>query len=69
MLIKSKYEYPALERVDLEIGRHYLDSNQKPVPSVTTVLSGTSRSKIDSFSGEIESVKKRLKESLNKVPI
>ena len=26
MLIKSKYEYPILERVDLEIGRHYLDS-------------------------------------------
>jgi len=45
MLIKSKYEYPALKRVDLEIGRHYLDSNQKPVPSVTTVLSGTSKSK------------------------
>ena len=45
MLIKSKYEYPALDRVDLEIGRHYLDSNQKPVPSVTTVLSGTSKSK------------------------
>ena len=45
MLIKSKYEYPALERVDLEIGRHYLDSNQKPVPSVTTVLSATSKSK------------------------
>ena len=45
MLIKSKYKYPALDRVDLEIGRHYLDSNQKPVPSVTTVLSGTSKSK------------------------
>ena len=45
MLIKSKYEYPALDRVDLEIGRHYLDSNQKPVPSVTTVLSATSKSK------------------------
>ena len=45
MLIKSKYEYPVLETVDLEIGRHYLDSNQKPVPSVTTVLSGTSKSK------------------------
>ena len=45
MLIKPKYEYPALDRVDLEIGRHYLDSNQKPVPSVTTVLSGTSKSK------------------------
>ena len=44
MLVK-KYEYPTLERVDLEIGRHYLDSNQKPVPSVTTVLSGTSKSK------------------------
>ena len=45
MLIKPKYEYPALDRVDLKIGRHYLDSNQKPVPSVTTVLSGTSKSK------------------------
>ncbi|MDB4661946.1 preprotein translocase subunit TatA [Gammaproteobacteria bacterium] len=44
MLVK-KYQYPTLERVDLEIGRHYLDSNQKPVPSVTTVLSGTSKSK------------------------
>ena len=38
------YEYPTLERVDLEIGRHYLDSTKKPVPSVTTVLSGTSKS-------------------------
>lgn len=44
MLIK-KYAYPILERVDLEIGRHYLDSNQNPVPSVTTILSGTSKSK------------------------
>ena len=44
MLNKKKYEYPILERVDLEIGRHYLDSNKKPVPSVTTVLSGTSKS-------------------------
>ena len=41
----SKYEYPQLERVDLEIGRHYLDSNNNPVPSVTTVLSATSKSK------------------------
>jgi len=45
MLVKKKYEYPILERVDTEIGRHYLDSNNKPVPSVTTVLSGTSKSK------------------------
>ena len=44
MLNKTMYEYPTLERVDLEIGRHYLDSNKKPVPSVTTVLSGTSKS-------------------------
>ena len=45
MLVKNKYQYPILERVDTEIGRHYLDSNNKPVPSVTTVLSGTSKSK------------------------
>jgi len=45
MLVKNKYEYPILERVDMEIGRHYLDSNNKAVPSVTTILSGTSKSK------------------------
>ena len=44
-MIKNKYAYPILERVDTEIGRHYLDSTNKPVPSVTTVLSGTSKSK------------------------
>ncbi|MDC0420631.1 preprotein translocase subunit TatA [Gammaproteobacteria bacterium] len=44
-MIKDKYTYPKLERVDTEIGRHYLDSTNKPVPSVTTVLSGTSKSK------------------------
>ena len=41
----NKFEYPKLERVDIDIGRHYLDSDNKPVPSVTTVLSGTSKSK------------------------
>ena len=41
----NKFEYPKLERVDTDIGRHYLDSENKPVPSVTTVLSGTSKSK------------------------
>ena len=41
----NKYTYPLLERVDLEIGRHYLDSKNTPVPSVTTVLSATSKSK------------------------
>ena len=38
----SKYNYPNLEKVDTEIGRFYKDSNQKLVPSVTTVLSNTS---------------------------
>ena len=41
----NKYTYPSLERVDLESGRHYFDSNNNPVPSVTTVLSATSKSK------------------------
>ena len=45
MIINNKFKYPVLERVDTDIGRHYLDSNNKPVPSVTTVLSGTSQSK------------------------
>ena len=44
-MLVNKYSYPTLERVNLEIGRHYLDSNQNPVPSVTTVLSVTSKSK------------------------
>ena len=41
-MIKNKYNYPDLERVDLERGRHYIDSKGTPVPSVTTILSGTS---------------------------
>ena len=45
MIINDKFKYPILERIDTDIGRHYLDSNNKPVPSVTTVLSGTSKSK------------------------
>ena len=41
----NKFNYPKLERVDTEIGRHYRDSNNNLVPSVTTVLSGTSDNK------------------------
>ena len=41
-MIKNKYNYPDLERVDLERGRHYIDSTGASVPSVTTILSGTS---------------------------
>ena len=43
--MNNKFTYPNLERVDTEIGRHYLDSNGNLVPSVTTVLSGTSNNK------------------------
>ena len=42
----NKFDYPKLQRVDTDIGRHYLDSNNNHVPSVTTVLSGTSQSKV-----------------------
>lgn len=41
-MLKNLYNYPELERVELESGRYYLDSNGNPVPSVTTVLSNTS---------------------------
>ena len=41
-MISNKYQYPTLERVDLDRGRHYIDSTGAPVPSVTTILSGTS---------------------------
>ena len=41
--MKFKFNYPKLERVELENGRYYLDSNQNPVPSVTTILSNTSK--------------------------
>ena len=54
----NKFNYPKLERVDTEIGRHYRDSNNNLVPSVTTVLSGTSDNK-----GGIEKWKKRVGEN------
>ena len=42
-IMQNKYNYPSIERVDIEgIGRHYLDSKNNPVPSVTTVLGNTS---------------------------
>ena len=43
--MQNKYNYPSLERIEKDVGRHYLDSNNNPVPSVTTVLSNTSKSK------------------------
>ena len=54
----NKFNYPKLERVDTEIGRHYRDSNNNLVPSVTTVLSSTSDSK-----GGIEKWRKKVGDS------
>ena len=58
-MITNKYVYPELKRLDKEVGRFYLDSNEISVPSVTTVLTNTSN-KSDSIQqwrnrvGEIE---------------
>lgn len=41
-LIKDKYKYPELQRVENELGRFYIDSEGQEVPSVTNVLSTTS---------------------------
>ena len=43
--MNNKFKYPNLDRVDTEIGRHYIDSKGNLVPSVTTVLSNTSNNK------------------------
>ena len=49
-LIKEDYIYPDLKRVENDLGRFYIDSNGKEVPSVTTVLSATSdKSGIDEW--------------------
>lgn len=44
-MITNIYKYPELKRIDKEAGRYYIDSNNNPVPSVTTVLSNTSNKK------------------------
>ena len=41
-MITNIYDYPELKRVNKDIGRYYIDSNNSPVPSVTTVLNKTS---------------------------
>ena len=40
-MLVSKYDYPALRRVQTKKGRQYVGEDQKPVPSVTTILSDT----------------------------
>ena len=42
-MITNIYNYPELIRKDKDIGRFYIDSNENLVPSVTTVLSRTSK--------------------------
>ena len=44
-MITNIYKYPQLKRTDKDAGRYYIDSNDSPVPSVTTVLSNTSNKK------------------------
>ena len=41
-LIKNKFKYPDLQRIENELGRFYIDSKGQEVPSVTNVLSSTS---------------------------
>ena len=40
-MLKSKYEYPNLKRIQTPKGRQYTDDIGEPVPSVTTILSDT----------------------------
>ena len=66
-LIKKKYKYPKLQRVENEFGRFYIDSMGNEVPSVTNVLSSTSdQSGIDEWKRRVglEEAERILEESL-----
>ena len=65
-LINDKYKYPDLKRVESELGRFYIDSKGKEVPSVTNVLSSTSdQSGIDKWKQRVglEEAERILQES------
>ena len=65
-LIKNKFKYPDLRRVENELGRFYLDSKGQEVPSVTNVLSSTSdQSGIDEWKRRVghEEAERILQES------
>ena len=65
-LIKDKYKYPELQRVENELGRFYIDSEGQEVPSVTNVLSSTSdQSGIDEWKRRVghEEAERILQES------
>ena len=40
-MLVNKFDYPALRRVQTKKGRQYVGEDEKPVPSVTTILSDT----------------------------
>jgi len=40
-MLKNKYEYPKLKRVQTKQGRKYIGEDENPVPSVTTILGDT----------------------------
>ena len=40
-MLKTKYDYPNLKRIQTKKGRQYTDGTGEPVPSVTTILSDT----------------------------
>jgi len=40
-MLKAKYDYPKLKRIQTKQGRQYTDGTGEPVPSVTTILSDT----------------------------
>ena len=65
-LINDKYKYPELKRVESELGRFYIDSKGKEVPSVTNILSSTSdQSGIDKWKQRVglEEAERILQES------
>ena len=40
-MLKSKYDYPSLRRIQTKQGRQYVGEDENPVPSVTTILGDT----------------------------
>ena len=65
-LIKNKFKYPDLQRLENELGRFYIDSKGQEVPSVTNVLSSTSdQSGIDEWKRRVghEEAERILQES------
>jgi genome maintenance exonuclease 1 len=40
-MLVSKYDYPNLKRIQTKQGRRYVGEDEKPVPSVTTILGDT----------------------------